>query len=196
MKQIKQSPYLPKQMNGPVVNSILAAMDERLKNADRIEDYLYKLSILTAQETELESIGRIIGYPRPLVPVGFSQENVLILSELPQYQNIQNGLATVGSEVGGRFSSTKKTASDYMDLGLYRNFLDKVAYIKRYGITLYAVDQIAKLIDPQYTIGWDGNSDIKLDFVRNIGFKNVWILTQLFYRLATSPQVIITAGTN
>lgn len=193
---IKQSPYLPKQMNGPVVNAVLAAMDERLKNADIIEDYLYKMSILTAQETELESIGCIIGYPRPLVPVGFSQENVLILSELPQYQDIQNGLAAVGSEVGGRFSSTKKTASDYMELGLYRNFLDKVAYIKRYGITLYAVDQIARLMDSRYTIGWDNNRDITVDFVQNIGYKNVWILTQLFYRLATSPQVIITAGTN
>ena len=94
---IKQSPYLPKQMNGPVVNAVLAAMDERLKNADIIEDYLYKLSILTAQETELESIGCIIGYPRPLVPVGFSQENVLILSELPQYQDLQNGLAEVAA---------------------------------------------------------------------------------------------------
>lgn len=193
---IKQSPYLPKQMNGPVVNAVLEAMDERLKSADIIEDYLYNMSILTAQETELESIGCIIGYPRPLVPVGFSQENVLILSELPIYQDIQNGLATVGSEVGGRFSSTKKTASDYMELGLYRNFLDKVAYIKRYGITLYAVDQIARLMDSQYTIGWDSNRDITVDFKRNIGFKNVWILTQLFYRLATSPQVIITAGTN
>lgn len=193
---IKQSPYLPKQMNGPVVNAVLAAMDERLKNADIIEDYLYKMSILTAQKTELESIGCIIGYPRPLVPVGFSQENVLILSELPQYHDIQNGLAAVGSEVGGRFSSTKKTASDYMELGLYRNVLDKVAYIKRYGITLYAVDQIARLMDSRYTIGWDNNRDITVDFERNIGFKNVWILTQLFYRLATSPQVIITAGTN
>lgn len=193
---IKQSPYLPKQMNGPVVNAVLAAMDERLKNADIIEDYLYHMSILTAQETELESIGCIIGYPRPLVPVGFSQENVLILSNLPQYQDLQNGLAEVGSEVGGRFSSTKKTASDYMELGLYRNFLDKVAYIKRYGITLYAVDQIARLMDSRYTIGWDNNRDITVNFERNIGYKNVWILTQLFYRLATSPQVIITAGTN
>lgn len=193
---IRQSPYLPKQMNGPVVNAVLTAMDERLRNADIIEDYLYRMSILTAQETELESIGCIIGYPRPIVPVGFSQENVLILSELPQYQDLQNGLASSGSEVGGRFSSTRKTASDYMDLGLYRNFLDKVAYIKRYGITLYAVDQIAGLIDSKYTIGWDRNRDITVDFERNIGYKNVWILTQLFYRLATSPQVIITAGTN
>ena len=71
-----------------------------------------------------------------------------------------------------------------------------MAYIKRYGITIYAVDQIARLIDSQYTIGWDGNRDITVDFERNIGYKNVWILTQLFYRLATSPQVIITAGTN
>ena len=36
---IRQSPYFPKQMNGPVVNAVLAAMDERLKDADIIETF-------------------------------------------------------------------------------------------------------------------------------------------------------------
>lgn len=191
---IAQSPYLPKQMNGPVVNSVMAALDEQLEDADTIIQYLHDLTILNAQETELDSIGCIIGYPRPLVPDGFAAENLLILTDLPQFVDETIGLSTVGSEIGGRFSTTKSSDTDYMSTGLYRQFLDKVAYIKRYGVTLYSVDAIAKLIDSNYTIDWDENYDIVVTFARNIGFKNVWILTQLFYRLATSPQVRIVSG--
>lgn len=191
---IKQSPYLPSQMNGPVINAIMQGLDEQLENADIIEQYLHDLSIITAQEDELESIGCIIGYPRPLVPVGFSGENVLILTSLPLFQNISIGLSTVNSEVGGRLSSTQSSQTDYMDLGLYRQFLDKVAYIKRYGVTLYSVDQIARLIDSEYEISWNEDYDVVVEFQNEIGFKNVWVLTQLFYRLTTSPQVIIQSA--
>lgn len=191
---IKQSPYLPSQMNGPVINAIMQGLDEQLENADIIEQYLHDLSIITAQEDELESIGCIIGYPRPLVPVGFSGENVLILTSLPLFQDISIGLSTVNSEVGGRLSSTESSQTDYMDLGLYRQFLDKVAYIKRYGVTLYSVDQIARLIDSEYEISWNEDYDVVVEFQNEIGFKNVWVLTQLFYRLTTSPQVIIQSA--
>ena len=191
---IPKSPYLPKQMNGPVINAIMAGLDLELTNADKIEKYLHDLSINTAQEDELESIGCLVGYPRPLVPVGFSGDNVLILTSLPHFQDSSIGLSTIGSEVGGRFTSTRTSDTDYMDLGLYRSLLDKVAYIKRYGVTLYSIDQIAKLVDSDYTISWNEDHDIVVDFQHNIGFKNVWVLTQLFYRLSTSPQVIIQSA--
>ena len=186
---IEQSKYLPKQMNGPVINSVMAGLEERLEDANAIEDYLYNLSILTAQETELENIGRLIGYPRPLVPVGFEQENVFLLTSLPMAQNASIGFAELNTEIGGRLVSTAASEANYMSLGLYRKFLDKVAYIKRYGVTLYSVDQIAKLIDSEYEISWDADKDIKLTFTRNIGFQNLWVLENLFFRLATSPQV-------
>ena len=191
---IEQSKYLPKQMNGAVVNSIMAALESRLADAGAVEAYLHGLSIATAQETELENIGRIVGYPRPLVPEGFDQENIFIFTILPMEQDTGIGFSAPASEVGGRLVSIHSSQTNYMDLGLYRSFLDKVAYIKRYGVTLYSVDRIAALIDNDYTIGYTEEKDIQVEFARPIGFKNVWILTSLFYRLATSPQVVILSG--
>lgn len=191
---IEQSKYLPKQMNGPVINSVMQVLEDRLADAKYIQDYLYNLSIETAQETELENIGKIIGYLRPLVPEGFEQENVFLFTALPFETDSSIGFSAIGSEVGGRFVGTAASESNYMSLGLYRKFLDKVAYIKRYGVTIYSVDQIARLIDDDYTISWDENKDVSLEFNRPIGYKNLWILSSLFYKLATSPQVIVTTA--
>lgn len=185
---IKQSKYLPKQVNGEVINSVMMAMDERLEDSGKIADYLYGLSIATAQEKELMSIGRILGYPRPLVPEGFEQENVFLFTDSLQ-RDIDIGFSEVGGSVGGRFVSSGASESNYMSLSLYRKFLDKVAYIKRYGITLYAVDAIAKSISNRYTISYDEFGDISLTFLENIGYKNMWILTSLFSRFCTVPQV-------
>lgn len=189
---IEQSKYMPKQMNGPVLNAAKAGIEEELTDARAIEAYLYALSIQSADETELENIGRIVGYPRPLVPEGFADEdNLFLFWTLPFEQNPLIGFSEVDSEIGGRLSTTKESQTGYMNLGLYRTFLDKVAYIKRYGVTLYAVDQIARLIDKDYTIEWNEDQDIEVTFDKYIGFQNLWILSQLFLRIATSPQVII-----
>lgn len=189
---IEQSKYLPKQMTGPVLNAAKAGIEDRLSDAKAIEEYLYNLSIQSAEETELENIGRIVGYPRPLVPEGFADEaNLFLFWSLPFEQNPLIGFSEIDSEVGGRLSTTKESQTGYMNLGLYRTFLDKVAYVKRYGVTLYAVDQIARLIDSDYTIEWNADKDIEVTFERYIGFQNLWILSQLFLRIATSPQVII-----
>ena len=192
---IEQSRYLPKQMTGPVVNSVMAGLEKRLEDADIIEDYLYGLSIETAQETELENIGRIIGYPRPLVPESFAQENLFLFTTTDVLTDISIGFSRVGGEVGGRLSTVKSSRTDYMNLDLYRKFLDKVAYIKRYGITIYSLDMIAKLIDDEYTIEYDENADITISFERNIGYKNLWILQSLFNRLAIMPSVTVYSGT-
>ena len=189
---IEQSKYLPRQMNGPVINSVMAGLEDRLQDAETIEDYLYGLSILSAQETELENIGKIIGYPRPLVPEGFEQENVFLFTELPLMTDSTMGFSQVEGEVGGRLTSQGESQANYMSLGLYRKFLDKVAYIKRYGVTLYSVDQIARLIDDDYDISWNEDMDISLVFNNPIGYQNLWILSSLFFKFSTAPQVIVT----
>ena len=191
---IEQSKYLPKQMNGPVINSVMTGLEAQLQDAEAIEDYLYNLSILTAQETELENIGKIIGYPRPLVPTGFEQEYVFLFTTLPMEQDVTLGFSEVDGEVGGRLVSQDASETNYMSLGLYRKFLDKVAYIKRYGVTLYSVDQIARLIDDDYTLSWNADKDISLVFNNPIGFQNLWILSNLFFKFATAPQVIVTTA--
>ena len=43
---IEHSKYMPKQMNGPVLNSVLAAIEEELYDAKVIQNYLYNLIYL------------------------------------------------------------------------------------------------------------------------------------------------------
>ena len=181
-------------MNGPVINAEAEALEREFDDADYIINYLHELSIATADETELENIGRLIGYVRPLVPEGFNAENILILGTLPLASDAQIGLSTVDSEVGGRLSTTQSSQTDYMGLGTYRQFLEKIAILKRYGITLKSVDGIASLISNDYTISFDANNDIHIHYTNSIGYKNTWILTQVFHRIATEPQVLVSSG--
>lgn len=181
----------PKQMNGPVISANGEAVNAEFADAEAVENYLYELSISTAQETELENIGRIIGYPRPLVPEGFNNENVLILGSLPLEQDFDIGLATVGETLGGQLSTVTLSETDFMSLGTYRKFLTSVAILKRYGITLKSVDKIASVLSDNYTISFNEDNDIVIQYSENIGFKNLWILSKLFYRIATAPQVLV-----
>ena len=191
---IEPSKYYARQMNGPVLSANAAALELELADAKAIEHYLYTLSIDTAKETELENIGRIIGYLRPLVPEGFDSENVLLLGNLPLVQDAEIGLSTVGSQIGGQLSTIQLSDTNYMSLGLYRKFLKAMAELKRYGITLKSVDFIASTISHDYDIEWDEDTqDLIIYFHDNIGFKNIWILTQLFYRIATEPQVLVVS---
>lgn len=190
---IEQSKYLPSQMTGPVVNSVMKALDDELSDADTIINYLYNLSIANAQETELESIGCIIGYPRPLVPDGFNQENLLLLGTVPIATDPEVGLSSVGENYGGTLTALGSDSGNYMSLGMYRDFLKKISYIKRYGLTLKSIDNIAALVSTDYELIIEENSDITIAYNTQIGYKNLWILTQLFRRIATNPQVLITS---
>lgn len=186
--------YYPKQMNGPVLSAAGQALNSRFGDAEEIEAYLHGLSIDTADETELENIGRIIGYLRPLVPEGFNSENVLLLGTVPLTQDENIGLSQVGTNVGGQLSTIVVSETNFMGLGTYRKFLKAVAVLKRYGITLKSIDYIVSGISTNYQILYDPDTkDIIVYFTENIGFKNLWILTQLFYRIATAPQVQIAA---
>lgn len=191
---IEPSKYYPRQMNGPVISAFAEGNENEFQNANEIAEYLYNLSIATAEETELENIGRIIGFLRPLVPEGFNNENIMLIGSLPLAYDEINGLATVGSETGGELASLQESDTYFMDLGTYRKFLEKMAILKRYGLTLQSIAKIAEIIDPEFELSWDENQDIVVHYNKDIGYKNIWILTQIFYKVATEPQVLITAG--
>ena len=131
---------------------------------------------------------------RPLVPEGFNAENIFLLGGLPLETDPSIGLAEAGTVLGGRLSTVTKTQTGFMELGLYRKLLKSIAVLKRYGITLKSVDMIASVISNDYTIEFDANADIVIHYKKSIGYKNVWILTQLFYRTMTEPQVLIVSG--
>lgn len=190
---IKPNRLYPKQMNGPVISANGMAVNDEFADAEAIEDYLYGLSIDTANDTELDNIGLIVGYPRPVVPEGFNAENILLLGTLPLQQDSMIGLAEAGTQIGGELSTLVPDETNYMNTGTYRKFLKSIAVLKRYGITLKSVDLIAKNVSTNYELNFSADGDISIDYQQDIGFKNIWILTQLFYRIATEPQVLITS---
>ena len=191
---IEPNRLYPHQMNGPVISANGNAVNARFSDAQAIEDYLYNLSIDTADDTELDNIGLIIGYPRPVVPEGFNAENIMLIGTLPLQSDAMIGLSTLGEEIGGELSTLVPDETNYMNTGTYRKFLKSIAVLKRYGITLKSVDMIANAVTPNYELNFTADGDISIDFQEDIGFKNVWILTQLFYRIATEPQVLITSA--
>lgn len=191
---IESDKYYPKQMNGAVISAFGAAGSKEFSESESIQNYLYNLSIDTASETELENIGRIIGYIRPVVPEGFNEENVLLLGGLPLEKDLNIGLSTVGEALGGQLSTITKSETSFMELGTYRKFLKSIAILKRYGITLVSVDSIVSVISKEFSISFNDDKDIIVHFNKSIGYKNIWILTQIFYRITTEPQVLITSG--
>lgn len=194
---ITQSKYVPRQMNGPIINAYANAQESQNAEANEIVNYLHGLSIRTAQETELENIGLLIGYPRPIVPEGFNQENIFLIGNLPIEIDGEVGFANIEGTIGGQLSSTEPSDSGLkIGLGTYRKMLQTIAKVKRFGITLKNVDDIAVEFSRDYTISWDASGDIKIHYTNSIGYKNVWVLTQLFYRVCTAPQVTIESGGN
>lgn len=191
---IEPNRLYPHQMNGPVISANGNAVNARFSDAQAIEDYLYNLSIDTADDTELDNIGLIIGYPRPVVPEGFNAENIMLIGTLPLQSDAMIGLSTIGEEIGGELSTLIPDETNYMNTGTYRKFLKSIAVLKRYGITLKSVDMIANAVTSNYELNFTADGDISIDFQEDIGFKNVWILTQLFYRIATEPQVLISSA--
>lgn len=110
----------------------------------------------------------------------------------PIESEIDIGFSTVGEDIGGHLTTAKPTLNSYkMETGLYRKFLERIAIIKRYGITIKSVDLIASLISKNYKIYFNEDSDIVISYKNQIGFKNLWILTSLFYRFSTIPQVLV-----
>jgi hypothetical protein len=185
---------LPRQMNGPVINSFMQALGENLTPADEINSHLKGLSIATAQEQELESIGKIIGYPRPLMPAGLIDENTFVLGTIPLAVDYLKGLSSVNTMLGGELSGVNELVSVYMALPTYRRALVIMARIKAYGLTLENIDKIASLVNEDYDLSWTDEGDVTIHYTENIGFSRVWVLSRLFYRIATAPQVLVTSG--
>ena len=191
------SKYLPKQLNGYVLEAYAEALKQEIEKTEFVIDYLANLSIATANDTEAENIGRIIGYLRPIVPVGFDEDNVFLFGTLPMSVESEIGMGNAGTDTGGRLSTTELSDSNYMALDMYRRVLKAMAIIKRNGITLYSIDMIAASVSNDYDIEYDEDNDdgdITIIFNDGVGYKTVWFLSQIFLRIATEPQITIISG--
>jgi hypothetical protein len=215
------SVYLAKQMTGPIIRTFGNSITQFIQQWVNYLDYRSTIGLMSAQENDLEMIGNIIGYIRPLVP------NTVILEKLIRFSDYTTapsssevGVSSLNKDTnkllfspnlyfsptlffnagdlkeGGNFSSTLPLLdSNKMPVAQYRLSLKGVALLKWNKFSLKGIDTICSYFSTAYTITYNEYHDIVVTFT-NISYSNLYILTLLFNTFfVTSPRIFCVLAT-
>lgn len=143
------------QFSGPYAQALIAAVQQEIDVRNPDIAYLYNLAIDDANETELATIGGIIGYPWPTAPIGTFNNNNFLFGSQASFPTISglNGFAGVDDPgVGGLLSSSTSAVGNLIPIGFYRLLLTQVAILKAEGLNLITIDKICFVFGAQYQI--------------------------------------------
>ena len=187
--------YLAKQLSGPYAQGLANTVLAEFTLASGEVQYMHDLSIATAVSGVLSQLGLLVGYPWPIVPAGLGNANIFAFSTIassvyaPTYST-QHGFGTVGGTTGGKLLSAYAQVNNTIDINLYKTLLPLAAQVKRSGLTLNLVDEIAQVFG-YHTISFSAYYDIVVTFTPTLSAINIYILQQLFNVFAIEPQVVI-----
>lgn len=194
--------YISKQFAGPIIQGFSDAVEDffNTKFMPTI-NYFMSLSISSATEKHTEMIGKLLGFPRPLV-----QKELLDATKLrftvSYYHDEDIGFAatygSAGSTPGGSFGSLEDAAAlVYMDLPTYKSILkvlSKAKYNNRRR-SLALIDSICHEIaqDKLYTIEWiDDNKNILITFT-DLKAYSIYVIGYILNAIFdTMPSIIVT----
>lgn len=143
------------QFSGPYAQDLIGVVAQNIAVRDPIIEYLYSLSIGSAEATELATIGGIIGYPWPTSPTGTFDANNFLFGSSDSFPTISglNGFGGVDTPgVGGLFSSSSPAVGNFIPIAFYRLLLIEVAFLKYNGLSMTIIDRICHVFGPLYTI--------------------------------------------
>jgi hypothetical protein len=189
--------YLCKRINGIYGQAIADSCEQSITATNTLVSYFHDLSIDTANEKELEEIGKLIGFIRPYVPDAFILDNAFLFFDIPggggRVVSYYNGFSSLSHpEIGGRFTSID-TNLVKLPLDIYRDLLKKVSYIKYNGLTIVSLDNLLSLSTAGYLITWDVNHDIVVSFDPSyLSGLFVYVLRQIIDIFAVQPNILIT----
>jgi hypothetical protein len=89
--------YLNKQLNGAYPQATIDGIENSFKASDTLINYIYNIDIDSAAEVEIEAIGKLIGFPRPLIPNEYLTNNSLVFysfDNFPQYSEL-HGVSSI-----------------------------------------------------------------------------------------------------
>lgn len=183
------------QLSGPIVQAIMDGISQSFHAVDMLLEYWRTLSADTAiVDADLDFIGQLAGYPRPLVPQDFFNLNVFHLSDSADWPQTSafTGLGDSSDPgVGGLLGSVFPPATSIMPQVWYRQLIPLAAMAKFYGLTIETIDRLANWASDTYTIdyrvGYKG--DIDVNFATDIGYPKKWILDAIFQKYETSTVV-------
>jgi hypothetical protein len=190
--------FLARQFSGPVIQAVADGLQASFDATASLIAYWNALDLSSATGPELDFMGQIAGYHRPLVPIQFLSPNVFTLgnSALWEQVNVLTGLGdTTNPTIGGQLASVFGSVNSLMPDSWYRQIIPLVAQVKYYGLTLYTIDlvvgNIAALAGVTYLLSYKTNGDVVVTFSATITYMLLWVLQAVFSEYETSCVVTI-----
>lgn len=173
---------LARQLSGPRISTVVDGISYCINKMVPYLNYLKSISLNSALDTDLETLGFIIGFIRPLVP------NEVILEQLFKFSNYlvapsysDTGFsALAGSVPGGNFSQFGQVLdTNKLPLTQYRALLKAVARLKWNKSSLVSIDKVCVLFHPAYDITFLTSHDVLVIFKDTVGSRKI-SLTNLY----------------
>lgn len=190
--------YLARQLAGPRITQIANGITDAFTIYLPYYGYLSSISIMTAEEQDLESIGNIIGYIWPLVP------NEVILEKLFRFSSYltapsfsETGFSGISGTIdGGNFSQVDAVlTSNKMPIAQYRLALIAIAKLKWSKYSIVNIAAVCRVFHTLFDITWDANHELivtfKTDGTQRISLTNLYLVSRIFDDMMdTTPHVI------
>lgn len=201
-------PYLARQINGPIAMSFGKGIDSVYENDVEFIDFLSRFSIDTLEGKWLDSLGLLLGLPRPWVEVPMIQEAFLfdnIPSVVPNPishafstdRNVIIGSTVITPSMGGKFDDTNRNVSvEPISDTIYREYLKCACMVKK----RHSINGIADVVElfcgsKQYAITFISDEDWMNDILVELPIRLMDYQATLQYAFdkmfTTAPKVLV-----
>ena len=201
-------PYLARQINGPIAISFGKGIDSVYENDAEFIDFLSRFSIDTLEGKWLDSLGMLLGLPRPWVEVPMIQEALLfdniphIVPNPPAHalstdRNVIIEGSVITPSVGGKLDDTNRNVSvEPITDNVYRDYLKCACMVKK----RHSINGIADVVElfcgsKQYAISFISDVDWLNDILIELPIRLLDYQATLQYAFdkmfTTAPKVLV-----
>ena len=201
-------PYLARQINGPIAISFGKGIDSVYENDAEFIDFLSRFSIDTLEDKWLNTLGLLLGLPRPWVEVPMIQE-ALLFDNVPNIvpnpqahaistdRNIIIGSTVITPSMGGKLDDTNRSISvEPITDNVYREFIKCACMVKK----RHSIKGIADVVEvfcgsKQYAISFISDVDWMNDILIELPIRLMDYQATLQYAFdkmfTTAPKVLV-----
>ena len=201
-------PYLARQINGPIAENFGKGIDSVYENDAEFIDFLSRFSIDNLEGKWLDSLGLLLGLPRPWVEVPMLQE-ALLFDNIPHIvpnpishaistdRNVVIGGTVITPSMGGKFDDTNRSVSvEPISDPIYRDYLKCACMVKK----RHSINGIADVVEifcgsKQYVISFISDDDWMNDILVELPVRLLDYQATLQYAFdkmfTTAPKVLV-----
>lgn len=201
-------PYLARQINGPVAMSFGKGIDSVYERDAEFIDFLSRFSIDTLEDKWLDSLGMLLGLPRPWVEVPMIQEALLfdniphIVPNPPAHalstdRNVIIEGSVITPSIGGKLDDTNRNVSvEPITDSIYRDYIKCACMVKK----RHSINGIADVVElfcgsKQYAISFISDVDWLNDILVELPIRLLDYQATLQYAFdkmfTTAPKVLV-----